>query len=117
MDTYHLRRAEEYYKYIGEKNSEEIKKYLHLDVEFYAPLATLKGKQAVLESTSNFMTVFKSLTIRAKFSDEKQAMVVYETDIPGIGKSLPGASLLSFKDGLIIKIELFHDASHFKENK
>lgn len=106
-------RAEEYYTLVGEKNAEGMKKYLHTDVEFHGPQATLKGRDAVIEATSNFMKVFKSLTIRAKFGTGIQAMIVYDVDIPGIAKNFPGASLLSFLNGLIVRIELFHDNSHF----
>lgn len=117
METNHVARAEEYYKLVGEKNAEGIKKYLHPDVELYSPLATLQGREAVIEATSNFMNIFKSLTIRAKFSASDQAMIVYDLDIPGIGKSFPGASLLSFRNGLIVKIELFYDGSRFVEKR
>jgi hypothetical protein len=113
MDTNYAILAEEYYKLVGTKNAEAIKKYLDADVEFHSPLTTLKGRDAVLEATSNFMKAFKSLKIRAKFGAGNQAMIVYDTDIPGIAENFPGASLLSFRDGLIVKIELFHDASRF----
>lgn len=105
--------AEEYYRVVGEKNTAGINKYLHQDVEFYSPLATLKGKQAVIEATSNFMAAIQSLTIRAKFGGKDQAMIVYDSDIPGLAKAFPGASLLSFRDGLIVRIELFFDGSRF----
>lgn len=108
-----ITRAEEYYKLVGEKNGEGIKRYLHSAVEFYGPLATLKGRDAVVDATSNFMKVFASLTIRAKFGSGDQAMIVYDTDIPGISKNFPGASLLTFRDGLIVRIELFHDGTRF----
>ena len=117
METNNAAMAEEYYTLVGQKNAEGIKKYLHPDVELYGPLATLKGKEAVIEATSNFMNAFKSLTIRAKFGAGDQAMIVYDVDIPGIAKDFPGASLLSFRDGLIVRIELFYDASRFLEKK
>ena len=106
-------RAEAYYTLVGEKNAEGMKKYLHPDVEFYGPMGNLKGREAVLEATSNFMKVFKSLTIRTKFGAGDQAMVVYDVDIPGMAKDYPGASLLNFRNGLIVRIELFHDNSRF----
>ena len=109
--------AEEYYKLVGEKDAEGVKKHLHPDVEFYGPLATLKGKESVVEATGNFMKAFKSLTIRAKFGAGDQAMVVYDVDIPGIAKDFPGASLLSFREGLIVRIELFYDGSRVVEKK
>lgn len=113
MDTNNMVKAEGYYKLIGEKNVEGIKKYLDSHVDFYSPLATLKGKEAVAEATSNFMNGFNSLKIRAKFSSGDQAMIVYDVDIPGVAMDFPGASLLTFRNDLIIRIELFHDASRF----
>ncbi len=108
-------RAEEYYTLVGEKNVEGIKNYLNANVDFKGPLATLKGREAVITATSNFMKSFKSLKIRAKFGTDDQAMIVYDIDIPGIATAFPGASLLTFSDGLIVKIELFYDGSHFIE--
>lgn len=109
------KKAEEYYKLIGEKDVEGIKKYLDHDVEFYSPLATLKGKEAVVGATGNFMNAIASLKIRAKFDSEDQAMIVYDVDFPGMTSNFPGASLLTFRNNLIVRIELFHDASHFKK--
>lgn len=117
MATANMVKAEEYYKWVGEKNIEGVKKYLDPDVEFYGPLATLKGREAVIKATSNFMDAFKSLSIRAKFGAGDQAMIVYDIDIPGIAKDFPGASLLTFRNGLIVEIELFYDGSHFVKKK
>jgi SnoaL-like domain len=108
-------KAEEYYKLIGEKNVVEIKKYLDPDVEFYSPLATLKGKEAVAGATANFMNAISSLGIRAKFDSGDQAVIVYDVDLPGVGNNFPGASLLTFRNNLIVRIELFHDASRFSK--
>lgn len=110
-------KAVEYYTLISEKNAEAIQKYLHPDVEFQSPLASLKGKEAVLKAVSNFMNAFHTLKIRSQLGAKNQAMIVYDTDIPGISKSFPGASLLNFKDGMIIRIELFFDATRFSERK
>ena len=113
MATANVARAEEYYKLVGEKNIEGIKKFLNPDVEFSGPLAALKGREAVIESIRHFMNAFQSLSIRAKFGAGDQAMIVYNVDMPGIAKEFPSASLLSFRDGLIVRIELFFDGSHF----
>jgi len=117
MKNSSLERAVEYYTLVAEKNVEAIKKFLHPDVEFFGPLAALKGLEAVVESTSNFMKMFKSLTIRAKFGADDQAMVVYDVDIPGIAKDFPGASFLTFRDGLIVRIQLFYDGSRVVEKR
>jgi ketosteroid isomerase-like protein len=107
--------AEEYYTWVGAKNLEKIKTYLHPDVELHGPLSHVKGKEAVVKATGDYLNVFQSLTIRSKFGSENQAMIVYEADIPGIAKDFPAAVLLSFRDGLIVKSELFFDASRFRQ--
>lgn len=117
METSNLTSAVEYYKLMGQKNIAELKKYLHSDVEWYGPMATLKGKEAVIEATGNFMNMIESLTVRAKFSAGDQAMLVYDTDVPGIGKGIPCATLINFRDGLIVRFEVFYDGSRFIEKK
>lgn len=109
--------AERYYTFVGEKNAEEVKKFLDQDVEFYGPMATLKGKDKVFAATSNFMNAISSLRIRAKFGNEDQAMLVYDVDMPGIITNFPGASLLRFHNGLIVRIELFYDSKRVLEKK
>ncbi len=109
--------AEEYYTLVGKKDAEGISQYLHDDVEWLGPLAKLKGKEAVVEATSNFMKAFKSLKIRAKFESDDQAMIVYDTDIPGIADNFPGTALVDFREGLIVRIELFYDGSLFLKKK
>ncbi len=115
MENNNVARAHAYYTLVGQKNVEGIAEFLHPDVEFYGPLSTAKGKEAVVKATSGFMTAFKSLEIRAQFGDGDQAMIVYYTDIPGISPEFPGASWLQFRDGLIIRIQLFFDASGFRK--
>lgn len=99
-----------YYTALGEKNIEEVKKYLHPDIQFTDPQEKVVGREAVLKAAKGFSGIFKSLTIRAKFGSEDQAMIVYEVEIPGLPQKLQAASLLSFQEGLISKIELFYDS-------
>ena len=113
MEPNYATQAETYYTLISEKNVEGIKKYLHSDVILCTPLATVKGKDTVVQAVSHFMKAFTKLAIRAKFGTGNQAMIVYDTDITGIAKGFPGASLLTFQDGLIVKIELFYDGTPF----
>lgn len=98
-----------YYTALGEKNIEKVSKYLHPDIQFTDPQETVIGKESVLKAARRFAGIFKTLTIRAPFSSEDQAMIVYEVEIPGLSKKLQAASLLSFQEGLISKIELFYD--------
>jgi hypothetical protein len=109
--------GEAYYTAVGKKNVVEIEKYLHPDVNLIGPLASISGRPAILEATKHFTALFTALTIRAKFGSENQAMIVYDLDIPGpIGK-FPGASLMTFQDGKIIKIQLFYDGRPFERKK
>ena len=104
---------EEYYKAVGNKNFEKVEKQLHPEVQFIAPLAKIKGKEAVLEATKKFTTLFKTLNIRAKFGSNNQAMVVYDLDCPEPIGFISSSALITFENGLIKKIELFYDARPF----
>ncbi len=115
MQNNNIERAVEYYTLVGKKNVDAIGAYLHPDVEFTGPLATLKGRDAVVQATRNFAQAFTSQTIRGHFGAGNQAMVVYDSDIPGISSCFPGASLMTFSEGLIVRIELFYDGSLFRE--
>lgn len=117
MKTSNVMRAEKYYTLVGEKNIEGIKQYLHPDAELHSPLATLKGKENVVQATRNYMNMIESLRIRAKFGEGDQAVIIYDVDIPGIAKNFPAAVLLSFRNELIIKIELFYASHYFVEKK
>ncbi len=99
-----------YYTALGEKNIEAVKEYLHPDIQFTDPQEKVIGREAVLKAATGFTGIFKTLTIRAKFGSEHQAMIVYDVEIPGLAKNLHAASLLSFREGLISKIELFYDS-------
>jgi len=92
-----------------------VKKCLHPDVQFSDPQEKVLGREAVLKAAKGFSTIFKTLTIRAQFGSDSQAMIVYDVEIPGLDKPLRAASLLSFQDGLISSIELIYDMSCFIE--
>lgn len=104
-----------YYTALGEKNIEKVKKYLHPDIQFIDPQETVIGRESVLKAAQGFTGIFKTLIIRAQFGSEDQAMIVYEVEFPGLSKKLQAASLLSFQEGLIYKIELFYDSKGLGE--
>lgn len=106
-----------YYTALGEKNIEAVKKCLHPDVQFSDPQEKVVGREAVLKAAEGFTAIFETLTIRAKFGSEDQAMIVYEVSIPGLEKNLTAASLLSFQDGLISEIELIYDTKNLTGKK
>ncbi|HXF28255.1 MAG TPA: nuclear transport factor 2 family protein [Chlamydiales bacterium] len=98
-----------YYTEMSRKNLAGMEKHLHPDVQFSSPVMQLKGKDAVLEAASRLVTFFKTLTIRANFGTEKQAMLAIDIDFPAPIGNLPSAALLTCNDGLISRIELFFD--------
>jgi hypothetical protein len=100
-----------------QKNLDEVKKYLHPEIQFTDPQEKVMGREAVLKAAQGFTCIFKTLTIHAKFASEDQAMIVYDVEIPGFTKNLRAASLLSFKEGLISKIDLIYDSRCFLEEK
>lgn len=117
METNYAEQAKAYYTLIAEKNSDGLKDYLHSNVEFYSPLGTYMGREEVLEGVRVFMNRFTSMTVRSHFGSKDQAVIIYNTDIVGIANNFPSASLLSFKDGLIAKIEVFYDPRPFFDKK
>ncbi len=106
-----------YYKALGKKNLEEVSRYLHPHIQFTDLQEQVIGKDAVLKAATGFSMIFKALTIRAQFGSEDQAVVIYEVEIPGFSKPLRAASLLSFQEGLISKIDLIYDTRCFMEKK
>lgn len=105
--------AAAYYTALGEKNLEEVKRYLHPNIHFINPQEQVIGKEAVLKAATGFSAIFKSLTIRAKFGSDNQAVIIYDVEIPNFAKTLRAASHLSFQDGLISKIDLIYDTRGF----
>lgn len=109
--------AETYYNNVAEKNFDALEKFLHPDVQFVGPLAKLHGLRDVLEATKRFTTLFQTLKIRSIFEYEDQAVVVYDLDIPEPIGAISSVSLMTFKEGLVVKIELFYDARPFAVKK
>lgn len=105
--------AEAYYQAMGEKDIAAVGQYVHSEVEFIAPLAKAKGKEAILEAARRFTTLFHTLTIYAKLEGEGKVVIIYDLDCPSPIGSIRTASLLSFKEDLISRIELFYDPRPF----
>jgi hypothetical protein len=105
--------AEAYYRAIGEKNIDLVEKYIHPNIQFIAPLGTANGKEDFLKAARSFTTRFTTLKVRTALGTEDSAMVVYDLDCPPPVGHCPTAVLMSFKEGLIAKIELFFDARSF----
>lgn len=113
MHRNNLEIAESYYLAMGKKNTSEMAKYLHTDVEFIGPLAKMQGKEALIEASKKLICLYNSLDIRAKLSSEDQVMIAYDLDCPAPIGNFRVASLMNIRAGLIEKIELFYDARPF----
>lgn len=102
-----------YYTAMGEKDINEVSKYLDSSIHLISPLAEVTGKEMMLGAIKGFMASFKTIHIREKLSNGGGAMLVIDVDYPAPIGLLRTASLLTIQHGLITKIELFHDAKHF----
>lgn len=103
--------AQTFYRAFGEKDLEVVAKYLHPEVCLVTPLSKLQGKENYLQAAVGFMDFFDGLTIRAALGEGDQAVIVYDLMCPDPIGTVPAAALMTFKDGLLIKNELFHDTS------
>ena len=76
--------AEAYYTAWGEKDIARMEQFLHPDAQLITPLekAVVLGKEAILEKLKKGATLFKTLTIRAKFGSGNQTMLVIDMDFP-----------------------------------
>ncbi|MFI5342725.1 MAG: nuclear transport factor 2 family protein [Chlamydiales bacterium] len=117
MSENNLDSATAYYQAMGNKNISVMEKLLHPEVRLISPLADITGKDAVLNSVKQFLTLFNKLTIRAKFGAGDQAMLAYDLDCPAPFEIIRGAALLTFEEGLIIRYELFYDARPFEKKR
>ena len=105
--------AQTYYKAANEKNITNMGLCLHPNAQLISPLATINGKEAVLASATGFVNFLNSLTIRASFGSDDQVMLALHLEFPEPIGHLPSAALITFKDGLIIRNELFFDTRNF----
>jgi hypothetical protein len=110
MPQTNLSRAESYYQAICQKDLAAASQHLHSEVIVLSPLMKLAGKEAVLEDVKWFMDIINNLDIRAKFVSGNQVMLVFDLDATAPIGILPTAVLMTFKDALISRIELFFDA-------
>lgn len=107
--------AQDYYTAMAEKDAAGLEQRLHPAVHFVSPLAELHGKEDVFAAAKGFMGAFQSLTIRVSFGSDDQVMLVLDTMFPAPIGNLRTASLVTIKDELITKIELFYDGKQLEK--
>jgi len=107
--------GEAYLKAWDSKDLEGIAKYLHPEVHFIGPMTEMTGKEKVLQSAKRLFGLLETLEVRSKFASGDHAIFTYDfvcADPIGVCRT---AELMTFKDGLISRIELFFDARPFEK--
>jgi len=107
--------AEAYYKAMSDKDLSGMARYLHAEVRLITPMEDLTGKEAVLAAAKKLLNFIQSIEVRAKFETSTQAMLAYNMRFAEPAGVCRAAALMTFKDGLIARNELFFDASPFKK--
>ena len=105
--------AEAYYKAMNDKDVSGMARHLHPDIRLVTPMEELTGKDAVLEAARRLLNFIQSIEVRAKFGSEDQAMLTYDMKFAEPVGVCRAAALMTFKDGLIVRNELFFDARPF----
>ena len=103
-----LASAEAYYNAMNDRDLAGVAIHLHPDVRFVGPMAELAGKEAVLEAAQRFVTLIKSLRVRAKFGSDAAAMLVYDVDF--------GEPIGICRTAVLMTFKLFYDARPFEKN-
>jgi len=108
--------ARNYYSAMENKSVQELEKYLDPDVQFISPLGKMSGKENVLNAAKGFMNIFDSLEIKQKLdNDQGSAVVVFDLMCPAPIGTFRAATLMTIKDNLITKMELFYDPRPFEK--
>jgi hypothetical protein len=102
-----------YYKAMADRDLSGMARHLHPDVRLISPMEELIGKEAVLAAVKPLVNLIKSIKVRAKFDSEDQAMLTYDMEFAEPMGICRTAVLMSFKEGLIARSELFFDARPF----
>lgn len=100
--------AEKYFIALAIKDANAVSELFHQDVVFKGPLSTGAGKDEVINASSFFMTIFSSLTLLAKFSNDESAVLIYQVN----RHSAPAqrvAAYINLYEGLISSIEVIYD--------
>jgi hypothetical protein len=108
-----LNTAENYYKAMLENDFYRMSGYLHNDILFISPFATINNKDDIIISAKNMRKTLQDISIRSKFSANNQIMFAYDFTFSEPVGILRSAVLMEFNDNLISKIELFFDSKKF----
>lgn len=113
MNDDNISSALAYYKAFEDKNIGAIARHLDPDVQFIAPMGESKGREAVVEAAKRLAPLVERIDVRAKFASGDQVVLIYDMHLSGPVKLCPTAVLMTFKDGLIARTELYYDTRPF----
>lgn len=102
-----------YYRAMADKDLTGMARHLHPDVRLVTPMEELTGKEAVLAAVKPLVTLIKSIKVHAKFGSGDQAMLTFDMQFAEPIGVVRTAVLMTFKDALIARSELFFDARPF----
>jgi ketosteroid isomerase-like protein len=108
--------AEAYYRAMSRNDVESMAKYLHPDVRVVTPLGEVAGREPVLEAAQKLMPHIMDIEIKAKFGEDEQAVLIYDLACSEPIGTCRTAALMTFRDGLIVRNELFFDPRPFATN-
>jgi len=107
--------AEAYYKAMSDKDLRAMALYLHPEVRLVTPMEDLSGRDAVLEAAKKLLGFVRRVEVQARFESGNQAMLAYNMHFAEPAGLCRAAALMTFQNGLIVRNELFFDASPFKK--
>ena len=117
MNTNNMGVAKKYYANMLAKNFDQMADCLDEKVHLISPLSEVHGKDNVVEAAKNLSDILNDIVFHAQFSENDQVMFAYDFIFQGAIGLLRSAGLLEFKNGKIVKINLFYDGRPFVQKK
>jgi len=108
--------AKAYYAAMRLKDVPAMAERLHPNIHLITPLVELTGKEAVLEAVRRPLVMIENIEVRSEFESGDQAMLAYYMQFPAPIGVCRAAALMTVKEGLIVRNELFFDARQFAKS-
>jgi hypothetical protein len=107
--------ADNYIKAWNRKDADGIAQLLSPDVHFVGAMAETDGRDLYVEAVRRMFPILKGIEVRSKFASGSEVMLAYDFNCSEpIGKCRT-AELLTFRNGLITRSEIFFDARPFEK--
>ncbi|HXN74648.1 MAG TPA: nuclear transport factor 2 family protein [Candidatus Acidoferrales bacterium] len=109
--------AVSYYTAMAKKDIAGMGRHLHPKVHLISPMEKLSSKKAVLEAAGKLSKILEGIEVHTKFGSGNQAVLTYDMLFPKPIGVCRAAAVMTFKDGLIVRNELFFDTQPFHTKK